>query len=155
MHIVVDTRRMSGVSRNPPDHTTAKPAHTRHSCSAEHDHDSEDDLTQVPRRASSPFVSVRPVFDVKTRGSGDGYPEAIPVAIDHQSPSGSQTTPETCFPVRNVDWLRYATQIRNNSGGIEWKCLWKVVEEDSHICYYWGKKQLVKRHIENVHLKIK
>ncbi|ESK95977.1 gli-kruppel family member gli2b [Moniliophthora roreri MCA 2997] len=52
------------------------------------------------------------------------------------------------------DWSTYAEQLKQPG---EWRCGWKepFLGGELKRCHYSGKKQLVKRHIENVHLKIK
>jgi hypothetical protein len=56
-------------------------------------------------------------------------------------------------PNSSLLWFNYATKtVVDRTGKAQWKCVWS---EFNDICYYWGEKQLVKRHIEGTHLKIK
>ncbi|KAJ7591084.1 hypothetical protein C8J56DRAFT_1135696 [Mycena floridula] len=54
---------------------------------------------------------------------------------------------------RREDWTLYTTSFVQQ-GITQWQCMWKD-NESAEKCDYWGKKQLVKRHIEGKHLRMK
>ncbi|KII94678.1 hypothetical protein PLICRDRAFT_47704 [Plicaturopsis crispa FD-325 SS-3] len=86
-----------------------------------------------------------------TQGRGIFYvppPEPVLPNIITNSTNSFKTTPET--------WEQHARQGRDADGSVMYYCTW-VGEEIgiSTTCQYHAKKQLMKRHIENHHLKIK
>lgn len=107
---------------------------------------------------------------LNNRGFNGSVGHSFPGASSNQfSPSSSSPMIEPS-PVQDTEWLRYAQKFVDMDGQTQWKCLWR--KEAEQVCYYWGeslgliesnassdyrtgKKQLVKRHIEGSHLKIK
>jgi hypothetical protein len=53
-------------------------------------------------------------------------------------------------------WEEHAEEVQLEDGNTAYLCLWKLKNgQRDTVCHYVSKKQLVKRHIENTHLKIK
>ena len=51
------------------------------------------------------------------------------------------------------EWLKFAKSRQGSDGSTIFKCLWS--EEDEKACGYFGKRHLVKRHVETRHLQIR
>ncbi|TRM67551.1 hypothetical protein BD626DRAFT_625986 [Schizophyllum amplum] len=64
--------------------------------------------------------------------------------------SSSESTVEN--PADGRNWEDFSERVHPVNGPVSYKCLWRL--EDG-MCEYRGKKQLVKRHVENVHLRIR
>ncbi|KAF9259493.1 hypothetical protein L218DRAFT_1003711 [Marasmius fiardii PR-910] len=83
------------------------------------------------------------------------------ITINSYSPPGENNIPTTSStPSSDGDksgdlWTRHARLLRiPNATSAEWVCVW-TVPGLLHPCYYQGKKQLVKRHVETKHMLIK
>ncbi|KAJ7047385.1 hypothetical protein C8F04DRAFT_1058627 [Mycena alexandri] len=114
------------------------------------------------RRRASPASSTsseHPIFDI-----------GLPPRQDHRSGYSSsvsrRTSPSTVHsgsdptspgnnkpPAPNRNWEDHAIQVRTPEGGVAYRCTW--ITDTGAQCPYETKKQLVKRHVETTHLKMK
>ncbi|KAJ8522982.1 hypothetical protein ONZ45_g458 [Pleurotus djamor] len=84
-------------------------------------------------------------------------------ALSHSLSSGSlsaSSTPRASPPATSSavpeNWEIYARQVKRSDGSLAYQCLWTSKDGDStKPCMYTSKKQLVKRHVETTHLKVK
>jgi hypothetical protein len=93
----------------------------------------------------------RPVHETATsiiatpRTEGDGHREQDTLDIQTTASGPSST-----------GWERFVEDIGYRDGVATLRCLWTTKEDGcSNVCTYTAKKQLVKRHVETTHLKLK
>ncbi|KAJ7781252.1 hypothetical protein B0H16DRAFT_1497640 [Mycena metata] len=122
------------------------------------------------RRRTSPASSTssdHPIFDIglpprQDHRSGASYSPSVSRRTSPSTAStvhsesdlkssgnNSQTNPQA--PNRN--WEDHAVQVRTPEGGVVYRCTW--ITHTGAQCTYETKKQLVKRHVETTHLKLK
>ncbi|KAG7096982.1 hypothetical protein E1B28_004377 [Marasmius oreades] len=130
------------------------------------------DLKSVgtPRLVSGPTSSQTSYQDPKISGPVQSYREPLsrtpgqgrwgtPITLN--SPSEEHKIPTTASTSSSDGdesgelWTQYATMLKTpNATSVEWVCMW-TGPGYLHPCYYQGKKQLVKRHVETKHMMIK
>ncbi|KAF8195907.1 hypothetical protein K438DRAFT_1826720 [Mycena galopus ATCC 62051] len=133
--------------------------------------------TSVNRRSRAPTPPIssdlHPIFDIglpprqdnrssiashsnsPSRRPSPSTASTVHSANDPMSPVHNATQLPSA-PAPNQEWLEYAVQIRNPAGpGILYQCGWSTPNRPNAVCHYTAKKQLVKRHVETTHLKIK
>lgn len=82
----------------------------------------------------------------------DASPAASVASSSHSSEGRSRDAPNT----DSSGWDSYATSLTNSEGALQWKCNWDIsLDQSGVLCSYVAKKQLVKRHIETTHMKLK
>lgn len=66
--------------------------------------------------------------------------------------------PQTTSPLilRSKQWEKHAEALRRQNGHEIYRCRWRFGQgENEMVCTYSAKKQLVKRHVQTTHLKLK
>ncbi|KAH8830883.1 hypothetical protein DL96DRAFT_1594691 [Flagelloscypha sp. PMI_526] len=84
-----------------------------------------------------------------------GSRNASPAPSRGSSSRNSSEDPAT-QPEQGMSWEAYAEVHKPNNGPTHFKCLWETTNNGkTSVCGYYAKKQLVKRHIETTHMKLK
>ncbi|KAI5893281.1 uncharacterized protein SCHCODRAFT_02538099 [Schizophyllum commune H4-8] len=73
-------------------------------------------------------------------------------SVSSEQSYGSGSSDGIDSPTDGRNWEDYAQRHTPRNGPVSYSCIWRG---DDGMCEYNGKKQLVKRHVENVHLKIR
>lgn len=115
--------------------------------------------TTSPRRIH--IANQQPQASTSTTPSGmQSSLHSIEARPDSYSPPQdplqiSPTIVETA-PTRGEPWETHAELFRAEDGSAKWKCNWPETNDGvTAPCGYQSKKQLVKRHIETTHLKLR
>ncbi|KAL1747214.1 hypothetical protein HDZ31DRAFT_80581 [Schizophyllum fasciatum] len=125
-------------------------------------------LTSSPTTYEAPPVVTQPSYGANYAGTGLPTPplerrspahnlrnealwETLSSGSDRSHGSSSSSGTADSF-TDGHKWEEYAQRRHRFNGPVSYSCLWR---NDDGMCEYNGKKQLVKRHIENVHLKIR
>ncbi|KAJ7179144.1 hypothetical protein C8R46DRAFT_626695 [Mycena filopes] len=124
-----------------------------------------------PRRRTSPASSTssdHPIFDIglpprQDHRSGPTYssssrtsPSTTSTARSEGAPTspGSSQQVATGLPAPNRNWENHAIPLGNKEGPAQFQCTW-ILLATGQPCPYFAKKQLVKRHVQTTHLKMK
>ncbi|KDQ28981.1 hypothetical protein PLEOSDRAFT_1082885 [Pleurotus ostreatus PC15] len=80
---------------------------------------------------------------------------SIGAGLSQSVPSSVPSKPRASPPAAE-NWEIYARQVKRSDGSLAYQCLWTTKDNDASVpCLYTSKKQLVKRHVETTHLKVK
>lgn len=80
---------------------------------------------------------------------------SIGAELSQSVPSSVPSKPRASPPAAE-NWEIYARQVKRSDGSLAYQCLWTTKDNDASVpCLYTSKKQLVKRHVETTHLKVK